>query len=127
MPAAHDPAVKAAVIADLAQGHSVRRTAKKFDLPMGTVSSWSAELQRSDQIQAIKKELGALILDYVRENLVTLTEQARYFRERSFLDRSDAQALAYVHGISADKVVRILEQIAPTDDDAADGTDAPPD
>lgn len=100
-------------MAALLAGQSVSAVAREYSLPKGTVSSWRQQAQRRVQVESDSTQKGAsldgLLLAYVQENLTTLREQAQFFRDPKWLQRQGASELAVLHGVVADKTVRLLE------------------
>lgn len=104
---------KAQVIAALLAGQSVREVARTYHVPRSTVASWSSDEHRPrvDDLDR-KKEIGALILEYLREVLTTLVAQQKVFRDESWLKQQPASEAAVLHGVLADKGIRLLEALA---------------
>lgn len=107
---------KAQVMAALLAGQSVSAAAREYNLPKGTVSSWrKAALNKAagGDVDADATQKGSTLDDllqgYVEENLVTLREQSIFFRDKEWLKKQPASELAVLHGVVADKTVRILE------------------
>ena len=107
---------KAQVMAALLAGQSVSAAARDYKIPKGTVSSWrKAALDRATgsavESEATQKgtTLDDLLQGYVEANLETLREQSVFFRDGEWLKRQPASELAVLHGVLADKTVRILE------------------
>ena len=104
---------KAAVMAALLAGQSVSAVARQYSLPKGTVSSWRQQAQKKVQVASDTTQkstsLDDLLLAYVQENLTTLREQAKFFRDSNWLRRQSASEAAVLHGVIADKTVRLLE------------------
>ena len=104
---------KAAVMAALLAGQSISEVAASYKVPRGTVSGWSRELDRPtihDDTQ--KREIGDLLMGYVGELLVTLKAQARFARNEEWLKDQSASEVAVLHGVLADKGIRLLEALA---------------
>lgn len=104
--------VKAEAMAALLAGQSVTAIAKRYSIPKGTVSSWRKQARQKVKAGAEstqKTTLDELLMGYVRENLLTLREQARVFRDEEWLQRQSASEVAVLHGVLADKTVRLLE------------------
>jgi len=108
--------IKAQVMAALLAGQSVSSAAQQYKIPKGTVSSWrkvalrKATDSRVDEAATQKSTtLDDLLQGYVEENLVTLREQSVFFRDKQWLHKQPASELAVLHGVLADKTVRILE------------------
>lgn len=110
--ATYDDATKAAVMAALLAGQSIPKVADEYKIPRGTVSRWranAAALIEAERTQKGTTTIDALLQAYVNENLTTLREQARFFRDPKWLGNQDAAALAVLHGVLADKSIRLLE------------------
>lgn len=109
-------------MAALLAGQSVSEVAKAYNIPRGTVGRWSSECERPIETNRnTKKEIGGLILDYLRQVLATLTAQQQVFGDESWLRKQPASELAVLHGVSADKAFRLLEAFKSepeTEDDA---------
>lgn len=119
---AYDNATKAAVMAALLAGQSIPQVADQYRIPRGTVSDWRKRAVSEVRSQPTQKEdmpaIDELLRDYVNENLTTLREQAKFFRDLHWLAKQDASALAVLHGVLADKTIRLL-QVFGGDPDAA--------
>ena len=105
---------KAAVMAALLTGQSINSIAKEYSIPKSTVSRWKNGGVPSDGTQ--KKEIGDLIMAYVRTSLVTLEAQAQMFQDKDWLRKQNAADVAVLHGVQTDKAIRILEAISSQDD-----------
>jgi transposase-like protein len=108
--------LKAQVMAALLAGQSVSSTAQAYKIPKGTVSSWRKAALGKVAEGAVESDatqksttLDDLLQGYVETNLVTLREQSQFFRDKEWLKRQQASELAVLHGVLADKTVRILE------------------
>jgi transposase-like protein len=116
----HPPEVRAAVMAAVLEGQGVNETAKEYNIPPSTVSRWKAlaraEAGRSDDV-------GALLLAYLRENLATLTAQARVFGDGEWIREQGAADVAVLHGVLTDKAVRLLEALEDSGVQPAGSTD----
>ena len=102
-----------AVMAALLEGQSISTVAAGYKIPPGTVKRWRSDSKHfSEPVEPQKKEeIGNLLLDYLKENLVTLHEQSQHFRNKAWLDGQSAADLAVLHGVLADKSVRLLEAL----------------
>jgi len=111
---AHKDETRAAVVADLLAGDSVTATAAAHGLPESTVRTWGQDSGIDfAELRAEKKEaLVELISAYLCENLRTLRAQSIFFRSPTWLFRQPAGELAVLHGVMADKALRILEAAA---------------
>ena len=108
---------RAAVIAALLTGQGVTEVASAFKLNPSVVSRLRARTHPLlKQEVATKKEidLEALILEYVRTNLRTLTAQSLETGKPEYILKQSASELAILHGVLADKTFRILSALEPT-------------
>ena len=96
-------------MAALLTGQSVSSVARDWNMPKGTVSRWKYEAQG---VADPKSEIGELLLDYLRAALRTLCVQQEMFSDQTYLRKQPASELAVLHGVIADKAIRILEGIA---------------
>lgn len=122
----YDEATKAAVMAALLTGQSVSAVAREYNIPKGTVNGWKRQaasfvMSRGVATVATQKreQIGELLFDYLHAMLMTLRVQAEHFGDKTWLTGQHADSLAVLHGVSADKVVRLLEAI--TSSEATDG------
>jgi len=109
---AHDPETKAKVMAALLSGQGVAEVARDYKLDKSIVSRWKSTIPQQElQSLATQKEIdfSSMIADYLAENLKTLKAQSEFFREKDWLKRQPASELAVLHGVVADKTVRLLE------------------
>lgn len=101
-------------MAALLSGQSVTAVAKEYNIPKGTVSGWKS--RSLDQGVATsttqKKEIGDLLLEYIRASLIALKMQVDHFGDKSWLNNQDADQLAVLHGVQTDKAIRLLEALA---------------
>lgn len=109
--------IKAQVMAALLTGQSVSQTAKAYNVPEGTIKVW--KMRSGDDVEPVtsnatekREQMGALILDYLAENLVTLKKQLRIFCNEEWLKKQSASELAVLHGVIADKSFRLLDALA---------------
>jgi transposase-like protein len=107
---------KAAVMAALLAGQSVSSAAQEYKIPKGTVSDWRRAATAKIMPEGVVEEptqkgtsLDQLLLSYVETNLETLRAQSEFFRGQQWLSRQQASELAVLHGVIADKTIRILE------------------
>lgn len=108
----HSDDVRAQVMASLMAGQGVAEVASQYNLDISVVSRWRSAMP-GDQLQVIASKKGerieALLFDYLTETLTTLKEQAVIARERDYITKQPAGELAVLHGVMADKAVRLLE------------------
>lgn len=110
--ATYDDATKATVMAALLAGQSIPQVAKEYNIPKGTLSDWrklARTTVRNDPTQKGETTIDAMLRAYVNENLTTLREQAIFFRDTDWLSKQEASSLAVLHGVLADKSIRLLE------------------
>lgn len=120
----HPPEIKAAVIAALMAGQGVTEVAEEYSLDHSIVSRWAKTLGGLHEV-ARKKNFDELVSNYLEELLVTLSVQARIFREPSWVKQQDAADLAMLHGVMADKGFRILSAAQPVEPAGAEPVEAP--
>lgn len=104
---AHSDDVRAQVMAALLSGQAMSFVAEAFAIPIQTVSRWA----RSEGLggRENKNDIGDLIRAYLDENLETLRAQAEFARDPDWLRGQPASEFAVLHGVLADKAIRILE------------------
>lgn len=111
--------LKAAVLADLAlMGPSA--VAAKYGLKLGTVKGWKS--QESAALQIVepndgavitlkKHRITALMLEYLEANLNAQIAQAYVAADPTYINRQPAESLAILHGVLADKAIRLVEAL----------------
>lgn len=108
----HSDEVRAQVMAALLAGQGVMEVASQYNLDASVVSRWRSAIP-NDQLQLIASKKGdrieQLLFEYLTETLTTLKEQAIIVREREYVTKQPAGELAVLHGVMADKGVRLLE------------------
>src|SRR5262245_39200416 len=88
--------------------------AAKYDIPVGTLWSWRSRDDRPivASVASIKKDrIGALVASYLEANLQALTAQAYVVSQPDYINRQSANDLAILHGVMADKSIRLLEAL----------------
>lgn len=114
---------KAAVMAALLAGQSVSQVAAEYKIPEGTIWAWThRELNgKSNGYDASlasaasqkKQRIAELILEYLEALFVALKNQAELFGDnKNWLSKQAASEVAVLHGVLADKGIRILEALA---------------
>lgn len=118
--------VKAACIAALRLGSSPAEVAKQFNVLPATVRGWKSRLEPlngpapspevlagmnpTERARAEEHErVRSLVMDYLMQGLESLREQAKTASQDDYLRGQSAHDVAILHGVLADKVVRILE------------------
>ena len=108
----HSDEVRAQVMAALLAGQGVMEVASQYNLDASVVSRWKNTLP-SEQLQVIASKKGVrieqLLFEYLTETLITLKKQTILVRESSYVTKQPAGELAVLHGVMADKAVRLLE------------------
>ena len=117
---AHSPEVRAQVLAALLSGQGVTEVASAYGLNKCVVSKWKKTLdpQKLKQLETQKQDnLDTLILNYVCQNLKTLAAQSKEVGKPEYIKKQPASDLAVLHGVIADKTVRLLSAYQPTTGD----------
>lgn len=99
-------------MAALLAGQGVTEVATQYNLDKSVVSRWrSAIPDEKLQLVAIKKseQIETLLFQYLIQTLTTLREQAEIVSEREYIIKQPADSLAVLHGVMADKSIRLLE------------------
>jgi len=118
----YDPAVKAQVLAALLTGQGAEKVAEQYKIPVGTAKSWKAKAKGPGGVATLKKEeIGELLLGYLAVSLATLKKQAEFFADETWLRKQEASSVAVLHGVLADKTIRLLEALAPGADAESSG------
>jgi len=107
---AHKEGIRSAAKAALLAGQSVGEVAEEYRLPLSTVSRWGRIVREefSDS-----EEVSALLLEFLAVALETTIEQQIFFRDVDWMRGQKASDLAILHGVTTDKVVRLLEAMSP--------------
>lgn len=105
---------KAAVMTALLTGQSISQVAAAYRIPEGTVKRWSAAARdQLEPVRSAKKErIGTLLLAYLETALETLEKQVKIFADEEWLKKQPASELAVLHGVVADKSIRLLEALS---------------
>lgn len=108
---------KAAVLAALLAGQATETIARDYNLPEGTVKGWKSKMRKGETpvttTPAQKADVGELLLEFLREGLATLKhQQTTLFRDSVWLREQSASEMAVLHGVIADKCVRLLEAMS---------------
>ena len=111
--------LKAAVLADCML-LSPATVAAKYGLKANTVRGWKAQecttaltIVESDPIAIAQKKqrITALMLEYLEANLNALVAQAYVSADPTYINRQPAGELAILHGVLADKSIRLLDAL----------------
>lgn len=108
----HPDELRAKVVAGLLAGLSVMEVAAEYDVPHPTVSHYKSEIPEGlfDELRRKKGErLDDLVYGYLLRSLTALHKQAEVASDSEYLQKQPASELATLHGVMADKTVRLLE------------------
>lgn len=109
----YDDSTKAAVMAALMAGQGVNEVAEQYSIPASTVRNWKSATNLESALDDDQRyEIGDLLLAYLHEILNALRLQAIQFGQATWLDSQNAADLAVLHGVAADKAIRIIEALA---------------
>lgn len=110
----HSDELRAQVMAALLAGQGVGEVAEQYNLDKSVVSRWKDSIP-SDKLQVVAtkkgEEIENLLFGYLTTTLKTLTSQAEIASERDYVTKQPAGELAVLHGVMADKSIRLLEAI----------------
>lgn len=99
-------------MAALLAGQGVSEVAKEYNLDKSVVSRWRTAMP-DDQLQQVATKKGdrieSLLYEYLTSTLETLTKQSEIVGEREYVTKQPAGELAVLHGVMADKAIRLLE------------------
>lgn len=99
-------------MAALLAGQGVTEVATQYSIDKSIVSRWRSAMPE-DQLQLIAtkkgEEIERLLYSYLTQTLTTLEQQARVVGEREYIIKQSADSLAVLHGVMADKSIRLLE------------------
>jgi transposase-like protein len=108
----HSEEARAQAMAALLAGQGVSEVAREYKLDKSLVSRWKKAIP-DDQLQQLATKKGnrveELLFDYLTTVLGTLKKQAEFAGEREYVTKQPADALAVLHGVMADKGIRLLE------------------
>lgn len=107
------PETKARAIALLATGQSANSIAAELGVDERTVRRWRRDTPMSAITEQKQADLNALVTAYLHEVLETLTAQARFARDETWLRTQSANDVAILHGVINDKAIRILAALQP--------------
>lgn len=104
-------AEKAAALADvylLGPG----ATAAKYGIPRSTLSTWQETYEIVHDPSIKKGRIETLAMIYLEASFQALTAQAYVVSQPDYIERQPAGELAILHGVVADKSIRLLEALA---------------
>ena len=101
---------RAAALADIVLiGSSA--TAAKYDIPRSTLITWQEQFSIVHNPSIKKASIEALAMTYLEASLQALTAQAYVISQPEYIERQPAGELAILHGVVADKAVRLLDAL----------------
>lgn len=111
----YSPEVKAAVMAALMDGQSIRQVAREMGVPKGTVEHWGNEAKRLvtsvSVVSDTKRErIGELLIELLVAKIEAQIAISKHAADKVWLLKQDASALAMFYGVSDDKLIRLLEK-----------------
>ena len=113
----HSRATKAAALAALAIGESVRRVARRLGISRTTATRWRDAAGLHETIAVVHEKKGAIgepVSRYLEDSIETLDGQVREMRDPVWLQQQSAAALAMLHGVLFDKTARMLAALQPS-------------
>lgn len=120
----HSDETKAAVMAALISGQGVNEVAREYKLDSGLVSRWKQGLSTAELQQVAvenSRRIEGLLLGYLEANLAALKAQSTLAGDVNYLKQFPPQQLAVLHGVMADKAVRLIEAASAATDAPAQG------
>lgn len=132
--AGHSDDTRAAVLAALQLGESVKGVSRTYRVTPQTVRRWRDEagamgitpVSPPDHSPK-KRDLGVLVGEYLAAGLAALAAQAVVAADPEWIKKQPADQLAIFHGVLADKLIRVLAAVQPASpDDAPEAVDVAP-
>lgn len=108
----HGDDLQAQVMAALLAGQGVNEVAREYNLSKSVVSRIknSATGEALERLEPKKGEqIEVLLFNYLTTTLRTLEQQSEIVGEREYVTKQPAGELAVLHGVMADKAIRLLE------------------
>lgn len=107
----HSNETQAQVMAALLAGQGVSEVASQYNIPERTIREWQslAPAEFAEVRRQKGKEIEDLLFGYLTQTIDTLTIQAKVVSEREYIIKQPAGELAVLHGVMADKSIRLLE------------------
>lgn len=111
----YSPEVKAAVMAALMDGQSLRQVEREYGVPKSTVAAWGKEAESAiggvPTVPDTKRErIGELLIDLLVAKIEAQIAISQHAKDKVWLLKQDASALAMFYGVSDDKLIRLLEK-----------------
>lgn len=119
----YGPEVKAAVMAALMDGQSIRQIEREHGVPKSTVAAWGKETEGivvsvRDTLDTKKAQITELLVDLFVAKLESQIALAQHAGDKTWLQKQDASAVAMLLGVSDDKLIRLLEKYESAGPDA---------
>lgn len=106
--------IRSAVMAELLAGHAVTKVAERFNIPHSTVSRLKTEIPQ-EKLDEVGRKKGDRIAELITQNLelsfTAMNNIANQTNNDEWLSKQNADDLATLFGVTADKVFRVLEAI----------------
>jgi transposase-like protein len=102
--------VRAAALADVIL-LGTGATAAKYGIPRSTLTTWQKQYDIVHNPSLKKVNIEFLAATYLEANLQALTAQAYVASQPEYIERQSAEGLAILHGVMADKSIRLLEAL----------------
>jgi len=122
--------VHAACVAALLAGQDITAVAGEYNVPEPTLRSWKHRARRdgADPIvpETDRTEIGQLLIAYMKDVIAAMRKQTVVFGDEEYLRKQPAGELGVVHGILADKTIRLLEALEAGTEADEDATDVTP-
>lgn len=111
----YSPEVKAAVMAALMEGQSLRQIEREYGVSKSTAAAWGKEFEALNlSVQNVpdtkKEQIHGLLIDLVIAKIESLIAISKHATDKEWLMKQDASALAMMLGVSDDKLIRMLEK-----------------
>jgi transposase-like protein len=112
---------KAAVLAALLTGQAISKVAEEYNIPEGTIKGWKSRQANGNPVVKVveekKERIGELLIEYIALSLETLQKQVVTFGDKKWLKEQEASQVAVLHGVIADKTIRLLEALSGPEED----------
>lgn len=83
----------------------------KYGIPRSTLSTWQETFEIVHDPIVKKSSIEALAMNYLEASLQALSAQAYVASQPEYIERQPAGELAILHGVMADKSVRLLDAL----------------
>lgn len=117
---AHSEETRATVMAALLAGQGVTEIARQYQVPKATISRIKNEVL-PDELEQVGTEKRArvenLLFSYLTRNLEALGNQCEVAGREAYINQQSGSDLATLHGVMADKAIRLLEAAALASED----------